>query len=212
MKFLRFGWMVWMAVCPLAAGTIMDVSTHASQQMNPGDTLYFLVSNLSLHTSVDTVEFQFVTLPIDPSAQVEAELTSRDGTVSIAFASLQIAGGTFTGSAYQGAISAISGNLQLPATVSQEIFQNTRATLVLHDLGPAVALGLPGYNLRQDLMMSLTSGTTSAGAFTSAALYEDPPPPPVGAPESDPAVLVVAAGGMMCLASHLLKRISHHGI
>jgi len=196
-----------MAALPLAAGAIVDVSTHTTQQMNPGDTLSFLVSNLSLHTVIDSVEFQFISQPLDSSAQFEAELTSRDGSVSIAFPSpLQVSAGIFSGSGYQGAISAISGTLRLPPTLSQQIFQNTRATVVLQDIGPAVTLGLPGYTLPQDMTLSLTSGDTSAGAVTSGAWYQDPPVD--DAPESDSGMLVAGAGVLLCACSGLLKRIS----
>ncbi len=222
MRFFQYVGIAWMAVCPLTAGTIADVSTHATQQMNSGDTLSFMVSNLSLHTAIDSVQFQFVTQWLDPSTRFAAVLMSRDGTVSIAFSTpLQVLSGTFQGSHYQGPISSIYGTLELQAGLSQQLFQNTRATLVLRDIGPPATLGLPGYTLQQDMTLSLTSGSISAGAFDSAVFYQgrntlgfssNTNPPPAPAPEGDSWALVAGAGVLLCICSRMLKRISYRGI
>jgi hypothetical protein len=184
-----------MAVLPLAAGTIVDVSTRTAQQMNPGDTLFFLVSDLSIASgAIDSVEFQFITQPIPSTAQFAAELTSRDGSISIAFAALDFQPGYFTGAGYRGPISSISGTVDLSPTLAEQIFQNTHATLVLENVGPSITVKLPGYTLAQDVSVSLSSGNTMAGAVTGGALYEDPPPPPDPTPEGDSGFLVAGAG------------------
>jgi hypothetical protein len=198
------------ALGPVAGGTIVDVSRLTTLRMNPGDTLYFPVSNLSL-PAVDAVEFQFISQTPDPMPQFEAELSSRDGVTSIAFPAVQISTGIFVGSGYRGPIWSISGTLQLPGTLSTEVFQNGRAMLVLRDLGPTVTLGLPGYTLPGALTLSLTDGATSAGAFTGGALYEDPPAP-AATPESGSWLLTAGAGVLLCMFSTVLKRISYRGI
>jgi hypothetical protein len=199
-----------MAVLCAAAGTIVDVSNRTTLQMNPGDTLYFLVSNLSLHTNLDAVEFQFISQTIDPAAQFEVELASRDGVSSIEFPTVQVLSGTFSSAGYNGPVWSINGALQLPGTLSSQIFQNTRAMLVLHNIGPSVTLGFAGSTLPHDLVLSLQAGSTNAGAVTSAALYEDPPP--ADAPETGSWLLAAGGGVLLAVFSGALKRISYRRI
>lgn len=175
--------------------------------MNPGDTLYFLISNLSLGSNLNSVEFQLVSQAFPPGAQFAAELTSRDGAAAVDFPAVQIGSGVFTGSGYQGAVTMIYGTVSLPAGTSSGIFQDTRATLALHNLGPSVTLNLPGYRLPQDVLVSLGAGPVSAGAVVSGARYQDPPPP--GVPEAGTGLLMTGGGALMCLLGRALKRISH---
>lgn len=175
--------------------------------MNPGDTLYFLISNLSLHSNLNSVEFQFVSETLVPGAQFEAELTSRDGVVAVDFPSVRIGNGIFTGAGYQGVVSTISGTVGLAAGTSSAVFQDTRATLVLRNRGPLVTLGLPGYRLPQAVMVSLSAGPMSAGAVVNGAQYQDPPPPAV--PEAGTGLQMVGGGVLLCLLGRALKRISH---
>ena len=190
-----------------SAGTIVDVSGQSRLQMNPGDQLFFPISNLSLHSTVTSLEFQFVSELLGPEAGFSAELTSRDGTTAIALPDLRVSTGVFIGSGYQGPISVISGTLALPGTLSPQIFENSRATLVLADIGPSVTLDLPGYRLPQDMLVDLSAGASNAGAFVSAALYEDPPP--ATAPEPASWMLGVAGGAMLAPFWGALKQISH---
>lgn len=177
--------------------------------MNPGDAMYFLISNLSLGSNPDAVQFQLVSEAFAPGAQFAAELSSRDSTAAIDFLSLQIEIGMFSGAGYQGAVSTISGTVQLSAETSGEIFQNARATLVLHNLGPSVTINLPGYRLPQDMFVSLGTGTASAGAVVSGARYEDPPP---AVPEPGTGLLMTGGGVLLCLLGRGMKRISHRRI
>ena len=217
---------MWMALAPLSAGTIVNVSGNTTQQMNTGDRLYFLISNLSLPGELDHVQFLFATLPLDHQTRFAAELTSRDGSVAVSFPSVGEGEGTFLGSGYSGAVSVIAAEMQLHPKVSASIFQNTRATLALENLGPAVNLRLPGYTLPQDLSVTLTSGNYSVGAVTAGALYEAWEPidksgkigtlpnvlAPVAAPEANSGLLLLGAGSILCTVSALLKRISHRRI
>lgn len=177
--------------------------------MNPGDTLYFLISNLSLRSNLSAVEFQLISQTPATGAQFTAELTSRDGAAALDFPSVQIGSGIFTGAGYQGAVTAISGTVRLAAGTSSEFFEDTRATLVLHNLGPSVTLDLPGYRLPQDMTVSLAAGPVSAGAVVTGALYEDPPPP--GVPEAGTGWQMAGGGALLCLLAGALKRISHPG-
>ena len=192
---------------PVAAGTIVDVSNRTTLRMNSGDTLYFLISNLSLRSNLSAVEFQLVSQSLPSGAWFAAELTSRDGTIALDFPSVQIGSSVFTGSGYQGAVSTIFGTVRLPAATSGEIFQSTRATLVLHNLGSSVTLDLPGYRLPQDVMVSLAAGPFSAGAVVNGARYEDPPP--AGVPEGGTGLLMAGGGALLCVLGGTVKRISH---
>jgi hypothetical protein len=206
MKMIRMGLLVSMAVLSTHAGTIVDVSRQTAQVLNPSDTLFFLVSNLSLPGNVNQVAFQFISQSVNPASQFEAELTSRDGTVAIAFPTVQMSRSIVVGAGYTGPVWSLTGILQLPDTFSSQLFENTHATLVLHNIGPSTTLGLSGYTLPQDLTVSLTSGATNAGAVVNGALYEDPPPP-ANAPESNSVALLVSGGVLLALFSKLLKRI-----
>lgn len=210
MRLSNVVWVLALAVSPLRPGAIFDVTSHTTQKMYPGDTLYFLVSDLTMPV-VDRVSFQFFSAPIDLSTQFEAALMSRDGSTSVEFSSPVLTAGVFSGSLYSGAVTVISGELSLPDGVSADIFQNKRATLMLRDLGPAVTVGLAPYTLTQDLSLTLGYGPVSAGAVTNGTLYEDPPPP-AETPESDSRLLVALAGVLLCLCSRALKRISDYRI
>ena len=201
MKCLRLGCLACLTAVSAAAGTIVDVTAQVSQQMNPGDTLYFQISNLSLQ-NVTGVQFQFVSAPLDSTLDFTAELTSRDGATRIPFPALAIGSGSLAASGYQGRISSISGALPLPPGLSSAVFRNTRATLVLHDVTSTATFGLPGYTLPQDMLVSLGSGTSSAGAFVAAVQYEDPPPTP------ECGSVVLMAFGLLVLAalSHVSSR------
>ncbi len=204
------GLLASMAALCTHAGTIVDVSRETAQVLNPGDTLFFLVSNLSLPGNINQVSFQFITQSLNPASEFEAELTSRSGTVEIAFPAVQMSRSVVFSSGYTGSVWSLSGILQLPGTLSSQLFQNTHATLVLHNIGPSTTLGLSGYALPQDLTVSLSSGTTNAAAAVNGALYEDPPPA-AHAPESNSVALLVSGGVLLCLFSKALKRIHTAG-
>lgn len=189
------------------AGTIVDVSSRTWQQLNPGDTLYFLISNLSLRSNLNAVEFQLVSQTLAPGARFAAGLTSRDGAAAFDFPSVEIGSGLFTGVGYQGPVTTISGTVRLAAGTSSGIFQNTRAILVLRNVGPTVTIDLPGYRLPQDVSVSLAAGPVSAGAVVSGALYQDPPPPAV--PEAGTGLQMAGGGALLLALAAGLKRISH---
>jgi hypothetical protein len=210
MKTIRMGLLVSMAVLSTHAGTIVDVSRQTAQVLNPGDTLFFLVSDLSLPGNINQVAFQFISQSINPASQFEAELTSRSGTVEIAFPSVQMSRSVVVSSGYTGPAWSVSGILQLPDTLSSQVFQNTHATLVLHNIGPSTSLGLSGYTLPQDLTLSLSSGATNAGGVVNGVLYDDPPPA-TDTPESNSVGLLVSGGILLCLFSKVLSRLHTAG-
>jgi hypothetical protein len=208
MRLFRLVSMLAATVCTASAGTLVDASSATMQSMGQGDALQFMISNLSV-PSVAAVSFQFVTVPLTEltNAQFAAELISADGTVSAAFTGpLTISAGSMWSSQYQGPITVIGGSLQLPPTLSSNIFQNTRATLILYDLSGRETVGVPGYTLAQDLFVGLTSGRKSAGAVVSKVLYQDPLQANV--PEPDSGMLVGGAGLLLCAFLGQLKRIS----
>ena len=124
---------------PLAAGTI-DVSTYASTLFDTGDELSFTVpswnfsinaANFGLPVYPTAVEFTFVSAVQDSPGQFEAVLESGDGSVSVSFAPLSFVPGTFQGTNYQGAVSVLEGSVQLSETLSQQLFGNSAAVLML---------------------------------------------------------------------------------
>jgi hypothetical protein len=200
MRFLSGVWIVWLAVAHAAAGTIVDVSNQSFIQMNTGDNLYFPVSNLGWLTDPESAEFQFITQSLDPCAEFQAELASPEGSMQLGFSSVETATGVFAGSRYNGPITSLFGTLQFPPGISGQIFENTRATLILHNAGPPIWLGIPGYFLPQDLSLSLTASGSSVSAFTAGALYQNPPPVPEAASWS------LLAAGSLILALFLGRR------
>jgi hypothetical protein len=208
MLLVRLVSMMVAGLCAASAGTLVDASSATLQSMGPGDALRFLISNLSV-PSVAALSFQFVTAPLADAANAQfgAELTSPDGSLSVPFTTpITISEGRMWSSQYQGPVTVIGGSLQLPSTVSKDIFQNTRATLILYDLSGPETVGVPGYTLSQDLFVTLTSGRKSAGAVVSKVLYQDPPQANV--PEPDSGMLIGGAGLLLCAFLGQLKRIS----
>ncbi len=216
MAYRWCGLAVVLVALPLGAGTI-NVSAQVAALLDTSDALSFTVpswnfgidaGNYGLAVYPTSVGFVFVSAAEDPLAQIEAVLESGDGSVSVSFgAPLSFVPGTFRGSRYGGAVSALDGSLHLSETLSQQLFGSSPAVLILLNTGPALTVGLPPYTLQQDLNVSLGGGGLSVGArLGGAALLEasDPPDPP-GAPEPCSGVLLLGGGALLWALARLRK-------
>ena len=191
--------------------------------MGPGDSLVFDIP--SSNYTANAVRFGLPLYPtgvsfalMSPASDVpttfEAWLQSSDGSFSKTVgAPLTFSSGTLSSSAYSGTVSTLQGFFQLTDRDSQQIFGGpgaatgaaTGAALTLRNLGPSVALGLPGTALRQDLFATLSGGPLEVGALHGAVLLRESSPQ---VPEPHSGALLIAGGLVLCLAARPLKRIS----
>jgi hypothetical protein len=197
-----------LSALPLGAGTI-NVSSQVSALFDTGDELSFTVSsasfginaaNFGLPEYPTAVEFTFVSAPEDSPAQFEAVLESGDDSVSVSFgAPLSFIPGSFQGSSYSGAVSVLEGSLHLSETLSQQLFGNSPAVLILLNTGPALTVGLPPYTLQQDMTVSLGGGGLGVGARLGGIALTDSsdPPDPPDAPEPRPGLLLFSGGALL---------------
>jgi hypothetical protein len=197
---------VILVALPLSAGTI-NVSAQVAALLDTGDALSFTVpaSNFGFNAGhygipvyPTSVGFVFVSAAEDPLAQIAAVLESGDGSVSVSFgAPLSFVPGTFQGSRYSGAVSVLQGSLHLSETLSQQLFGNSPAVLILLDTGPALTVGMPPYTLQQDLNVSLGGGGLSVGARLGGVALMDSQSDPAATPEPCSGVLLLGGGALL---------------
>jgi hypothetical protein len=197
---------VILVALPLSAGTI-NVSAQVAALLDTGDALSFTVpaSNFGINAGhygipvyPTSVGFVFVSAAEDPLAQIAAVLESGDGSVSVSFgAPLSFVPGTFQGSRYSGAVSVLQGSLHLSETLSQQLFGNSPAVLILLNTGPALTVGMPPYTLQQDLNVSLGGGGLSVGAPLGGVALMDSQSDPAATPEPCSGVLLLGGGALL---------------
>ncbi len=213
------------AIASTCSANIIDVSSQTTQLLQTGDSLEFLFSDASyaaratamgLSPYPSALSFVFVSTPEAEHGVFTAELESPDGDFSTAFpAPIAWTAGYMQNSAYSGAVSALVGSLTLSSSVSQELFSDSEAELILTYAGPDVTVGRPGAGLRQDLTLSLSGGPLSMGATVDSADFDDGrlAAPSVlrtattvaPTPEPEPIVLL-GTGIAFCALAGVLKR------
>ena len=206
MAYRWCGLAVILVALPLSAGTI-NVSAQVAALLDTGDALSFTVpaSNFGFNAGhygipvyPTSVGFVFVSAAEDPLAQIAAVLESGDGSVSVSFgAPLSFVPGTFQGSRYSGAVSVLQGSLHLSETLSQQLFGNSPAVLILLNTGPALTVGMPPYTLQQDLNVSLGGGGLSVGAPLGRVALMDSQSDPAATPEPCSGVLLLGGGALL---------------
>lgn len=205
----------------LCAGTI-DVTSQSSQWLQTGDSLEFLFSSrsyanyasgLGLSLYPAAIDFTFASMPVTVAGQFTAELESTDGIVEAVFPeTLSWSSGHAYNSGYSGSVSAVVGSLSLSNALSQAIFSNSEAELVLTYSGLPVDVGMQGNTLRQDLQVSLLGGPMSIGGMVYSATLVDGGAI-VASGRQGPAAaepntgMLLLAGGGLCLIAGALKRI-----
>ena len=206
MAYRWCGLAVILVALPLSAGTI-NVSAQVAALLDTGDALSFTVpaSNFGINAGhygipvyPTSVGFVFVSAAEDPLAQIAAVLESGDGSVSVSFgAPLSFVPGTFQGSRYSGAVSVLQGSLHLSETLSQQLFGNSPAVLILLNTGPALTVGMPPYTLQQDLNVSLGGGGLNVGAPLGGVALMDSESDPAATPEPCSGVLLLGGGALL---------------
>jgi hypothetical protein len=204
---------LWTLAAGLRATTI-DVSSQPAQLLQSGDSLEFLFTDNSYlqHASAmgiagfpSQIFFNFISAPVDSAGQFTVAVESVDGSASAMFPEpVEWASGAVQRSGYDGAASILMGSLMLSSELSQQVFAGSEAELTLTYEGPDITLGLPGYALGNDLIVSLAGGSLSVGAMNyGVTLSRDEG---VVAPEPDPVAMLVTTGLLLCLVSGALKR------
>ncbi len=210
-RFIGAGLAIFTLASCLSAGTI-DVTSQSSELLQSSDFLEFLfsgrsyaicASGMGMSPYPDSIDFTFASMPVSVAGQFTATLESADGTVVAEFPdALSWSGGYASNSGYSGPVSAVVGSLALSDTLSQAIFSNSEAELILTYTGPDVEVGMQGNTFRQDLAVSLSGGPLSIGGMVYSVAFD----PPSVAAEPNSSVLILA-GGVLCLVAGALKRI-----
>lgn len=210
-RFLGAGQAIFALASCLSAGTI-DVTSQSSELLQTGDFLEFLfsgrsyaicASGMGMSPYPDSIDFTFASMPVSTAGQFTATLESADGTVAAEFPdALSWGAGYAHNSGYSGPISAVVGSLGLSEALSQALFSNSEAELILTYTGPDVDVGMQGNTLRQDLAVSLSGGPLSIGGIVYSVAFD--PPSVAAEPNSSVPIL---AGGVLCLVAGALKRL-----
>jgi hypothetical protein len=219
-RFLGAGQAIFALASCLSAATINVPSQLQRLQM--GDSLEFLFSSRSYANYASgmgispypgSIEFTFASMPVSVPGQFTAELESADGTVTAQFPdALTWGAGEAQNSGYSGPVSAVVGSLALSNVLSQAIFSNSEAELILTYSGPNVDVGMQGNTLQQDLAVSLSGGPLSIGGMVYNAALDDGGPSLKSLDEMSVAAepnssVLILAGGVLCLVAGALKRI-----
>jgi hypothetical protein len=225
-RLLGAGLAIFALASCLSASTI-DVTSQSSQVLHSGDSLDFLFSSRSyvicatemeMSPYPGSIDFTFASAPVSAPGQFTATLESADGTVASEFPNpVSWTSGYASNSGYSGPVSAVVGSLALSNALSQALFSDSEAELVLTYTGSNVNIGVQGNTLRQDLAVSIFGGPLSiGGTVDSVALDEggaivrsSNEGPAVAEPN---AIVLLLAGGGLCLVAGALKHFARRTI
>lgn len=206
---------------PLPAAVI-DVASQTTQTLHSGDTLAFLFTDTNFvadaamfgfSTQPASVSFNLMSAPIATSGQFSATLESLDGSVSAAFPGpIGWSTGQAQSAAYTGAVSDLTGTLTLSSSLSQQIFSNSKAVLLLTYNGPDITVSFPGHTLEQDLSMSVQGDGLSTGAWNYGVTFSGADAPAAAAPEPSSALLLVGFGAVFLFAAGVRRRMKRRRI
>ena len=195
------------ASLPLAADPI-NVTGQTTASLNTDDALFFTLASYNfaydarlfgLPVLATGMSFSFVTSSPPPSGMWDALLETPGGSVIAVFpGSLEfVATGSYHSGSYTGPVGVIQGSLALSSAESQEV-GDSPVVLVLQNLGSAVTIGLPPYDIQHDLTVTLSGNGLSVGAVVGAVGLADPPGPDVPEPGSG---WLFAGGAVLCWAA-----------
>ena len=232
MKLYTIALLAIAAAPGLGAATVFDIGGETPALVRTGDSLVFEVfdrsfrsgaASFGLPADVTGVGFSLAAVPGTPAGTFSGTIASADGSVSIgAGGPLTFEDGWISNSVYSGPISVVQVSWHLSRMLSQEIFAGGSARLTLRNDGPNVTVGLEGYTLRQDLLVSLTGDSLSVGG-TVGSVYLEPasrtfklqalggslgPDAFAEAPEPGSSVMCLGAALIFCTVSICLQRLS----
>jgi hypothetical protein len=226
-------WVICLAIlaAPAMGASILDVSAETSIVVHAGDTLMFqlLTWNFGVNAARQNqplyptdVNFSLVSAPLSGPAGFAAALESADGKVAVALGDLTFGPGNLQSSGYTGAVSVLTGHLNMSLPDSERLFSASSVVIALRNEGPDVTLGLAPYLLRQDLYASLSGGPLSVGAIAGSVELESPDRPvnlqhfgqtvtfaaDSQVPEPQTGGLLFGGGVLLCGLSAALARVS----
>jgi hypothetical protein len=210
---------LWAFAARLPATTI-DVSSQPTQLLQSGDSLTFLFTDNSYAqqalangapASPSQIFFNLISAPVGAgqltAGQFTAGVESVDGSASALLPGpVGWTSATVQMAEYDGAASVLAGNLMLSTSLSQQIFAGSEAELTLTYEGPDVTVGLPGYSLKNALIISLAGGGFSVGGMNYSVTLSSGQG--IIAPEPDPVAMLVTTGVLLCAASGAIKRFA----
>jgi hypothetical protein len=206
-------WLLLVAMMPPLDASTIDVSRDTSVILHTGDELLFRLSIQSYQRQApaydapgDPTNFSFILAsePAASSVKFEAGLESTDsGSFEIFAGPLRLSPGIFSSSTYSGPVATLTGSLVLTHAESLSLFRSGAALLYVEDLGGDVTLGLPPYDLRQDLYGSTAGGPISVGAITTGVSLVRTADSQVPEPSS---ALLASGAAALWLAVQLLKK------
>jgi hypothetical protein len=211
----------WLAALPVCASTI-DVTGQTQVTLGPADALAFtfsaggyLAHAAQYHAPAypTWIDFMFATADLASALDLTAELQSGDGSISVAFDNVVALDGSFQGALYNGAVTTVSGSMELAPDVAAEIFSGP-AILTLSYAGSGVTVGLPPYLLAQTMVVSLSgSGLSVGGAMYGVSLEEAPlsPDDPRDVPEANSGVLLLGGGALLIAVGAVARCYSRWG-
>ena len=205
---MRWVWLAAMfgAMLPAMPAGVIDVAHQSSQTLRSGDTLAFWFADANFVTNAASfgisgvpasVSFSLMSAPVGTLGQFAATLQSADGSAWAAFpGSLTWFNGQAQSGAYTGAVSDLAGSLTLSSALSQQIFANQKAVLLLTYTGPDITVSFPGHTLEQDFSMSVAGGGLATGAVNYDVTLSGGDTPSAAAPEPSSALLLVGFGAV----------------
>jgi hypothetical protein len=218
---MKCAWLFFAGIVtlPLGASTI-GVSGDTDIVLNTGDELLFQVSIQDYQKAASVygaplfplnLSFLLVTEPTASTATFQGGIESFFNGASEAFAGdLSFQPGSFDSSTYSGDISSLASSLAFSSAESSLLFSSGAVFLYIEDLGGEITLGLPPYNLQEDLYSSLGGGPISVGGITESVGLMQGPLDQV--PEPDSGLLLFGGSVALLLAAGLLRRLQpRHG-
>jgi hypothetical protein len=209
---MKCSWLFIAAALPLGASSI-GVSGDSSIVLNTGDELMFQVSIQDYQNAASvygaplfpqSLEFQLVTELTASPATFVGGIESLSGNISEVFsADLSFQTASFDSDTYSGEVSTLASFLSFSSEESSSLFSGGSAVLYIEDLGGEVTLGLPPYNLQEDLYPSLAGGEISVGGITESVNYLEGAQSQV--PEPNSAMLLAGGSIGLLLAAGLLN-------
>jgi len=221
----RFRWCACLLAAPLYAAAI-NVSTQTSVTLNTGDTLVYSISAYSYLVHAPQLggpaypadfTFSLLTDPLIAGLDLGVTLESYNGDFAAAIPDAAPMRGYMSGSLYQGPVGGETGTIALSPALSSGLFSGPAVLLEVQNLGGAVTLGLPPYNLLQSLQVSLSGISFSVGGVVAAANLEKAQAAPPAAfenpldagpdvPEPASGALLALGGAALLLAAGARKR------
>lgn len=180
----RCAWLLLLASVPVGAATI-SLSGQSTVDVQTGDLLIFTVSvrgyifnagSFGAPPLPSKISFSLMTAVLESIPHFEAEFRSYDGSAVEPLGLAAFSTAAVSNYRYRGPASTLSGSATLTPDEAARLFAATETLLVLRNAGSDVTLGLSPFTLMQDLMVSFSGGSLSAGGIVTSAVLKQAEP------------------------------------